>query len=111
MGHGFHGGARCIHGLRIYSWLTEGIEAFDWDPAKVVHILRHAVTPFGVEEVVSRPQVWAQGLSIGLLSLRKFFQIRMQLDFAARHPQLPLPRSIASLAYHHGMVAWAQLDH
>jgi uncharacterized DUF497 family protein len=27
------------------------IEGFDWDNANVAHILRHAVTPFEVEEV------------------------------------------------------------
>jgi uncharacterized DUF497 family protein len=37
--------------------LTEGIEGFDWDPANVAHVLRHAVTPFEVEEVVSRPHI------------------------------------------------------
>ena len=30
-------------------------EGFDWDAANVEHILRHAVTPFEVEEVVGRP--------------------------------------------------------
>ena len=33
------------------------IEGFDWDAANVCHIQRHAVTPFEVEEVVSRPHV------------------------------------------------------
>jgi uncharacterized protein len=33
------------------------IEDFDWDAANVSHILRHAVTPFEVEEVASRPYV------------------------------------------------------
>jgi uncharacterized DUF497 family protein len=33
------------------------IGGFDWDEANVGHILRHAVTPFEVEEAVSRPHV------------------------------------------------------
>ena len=33
------------------------IEGFDWDAANVGHILRHGVTPFEVEEVLSRPHV------------------------------------------------------
>jgi uncharacterized DUF497 family protein len=37
--------------------LREKIEGFDWDAANVGHILRHAVTPFEVEEVVGRPNV------------------------------------------------------
>jgi uncharacterized DUF497 family protein len=31
--------------------VLENIEGFDWDTANVGHILRHAVTPFEVEEV------------------------------------------------------------
>jgi len=31
--------------------VLEKIEGFDWDSANVAHILRHAVTPFEVEEV------------------------------------------------------------
>lgn len=33
----------------------EEIEGFDWDIANVGHIMRHAVTPFEVEEAVNRP--------------------------------------------------------
>ena len=33
------------------------IRGFDWDAANVGHILRHAVTPFEVEEVACRPHV------------------------------------------------------
>jgi uncharacterized DUF497 family protein len=33
------------------------IKGFDWDAANVGHILRHAVTPFEVEEVAGRPHV------------------------------------------------------
>ena len=33
------------------------LAGFDWDAANVGHILRHAVTPFEVEEVVGRPHV------------------------------------------------------
>lgn len=32
-------------------------EGFDWDAANVGHILRHAVTPFEVEEVTGFPHV------------------------------------------------------
>ncbi|HEY1185892.1 MAG TPA: BrnT family toxin [Bryobacteraceae bacterium] len=31
--------------------MLDKIECFDWDAANVGHILRHAVTPFEVEEV------------------------------------------------------------
>ena len=33
------------------------IDAFEWDAANVGHILRHAVTPFEVEEAVGRRHV------------------------------------------------------
>jgi uncharacterized DUF497 family protein len=33
------------------------IKGFDWDAANVGHILRHAVTPFEIEEVVGCPHV------------------------------------------------------
>ena len=33
------------------------IKGFDWDAANVGHVLRHAVSPFEVEEVVRRPHV------------------------------------------------------
>ena len=33
------------------------LEGFDWDAANVGHILRHAVTPFEVEEAVGRTHV------------------------------------------------------
>lgn len=33
------------------------VRGFDWDAANVGHILRHGVTPFEVEEAVSRPNV------------------------------------------------------
>ena len=33
----------------------EDLEGFDGDIANVGHIMRHAVTPFEVEEVVGRP--------------------------------------------------------
>jgi len=33
------------------------IEGFDWDAANVGHIMRHAVTPFEVEEVAGGPHV------------------------------------------------------
>ena len=34
------------------------LEGFDWDAANVGHILRHAVTPFEVEEVVGRSNIY-----------------------------------------------------
>ena len=37
--------------------VIEKLEGFDWDTANVGHILRHAVTPFEVEEVARRPHV------------------------------------------------------
>jgi Protein of unknown function (DUF497). len=37
--------------------VLDKIEGFDWDGANVGHILRHAVTPFEVEEVVGRTYV------------------------------------------------------
>jgi uncharacterized DUF497 family protein len=33
------------------------IDGFDWDAANVGHILRHAVTPFEVEDAAGRPRV------------------------------------------------------
>ena len=35
----------------------ERLLGFDWDAANVGHILRHAVTPFEVEESAGRPHV------------------------------------------------------
>ena len=40
------------------------IEGFDWDAANVGHILRHAVTPAEVEEVVIRPHVTVPATTI-----------------------------------------------
>ena len=37
--------------------MLETLLGFDWDAANVGHILRHAVTPFEVEEVAGRPHV------------------------------------------------------
>jgi hypothetical protein len=37
--------------------LSEEIAGFDWDAANVGYTLRHAVTPFEVEEVVPRPHI------------------------------------------------------
>lgn len=34
--------------------MLDKVEGFDWDAANVGHILRHAVTPIEVEEVVGR---------------------------------------------------------
>jgi uncharacterized DUF497 family protein len=36
---------------------VDGLSGFDWDAANVAHILRHAVTPFEVEDAVTRPHV------------------------------------------------------
>jgi len=33
----------------------DGLKGFDWDLANVEHLLRHSVTPFEVEEAVTRP--------------------------------------------------------
>jgi uncharacterized DUF497 family protein len=33
------------------------LKGFDWDAANVEHILRHAVTPFEVEQAAGRPHV------------------------------------------------------
>ena len=45
--------------------MREKIEGFDWDAANVGHILRHAVTPFEVEEVVGRPSVTIPAATVG----------------------------------------------
>jgi uncharacterized DUF497 family protein len=37
--------------------VLDKIEGFDWDDANVGHVLRHAVTPFEVEEAVSGKSV------------------------------------------------------
>ena len=37
--------------------VLDKLEGFDWDAANVGHILRHAVTPLEVEEVVDRTHV------------------------------------------------------
>lgn len=37
--------------------MLETLLGFDWDAANVGHILRHAVTPFEVEEVAGHPHV------------------------------------------------------
>ena len=37
--------------------MLDKIEGFDWDGSNVGHILRHAVTPFEIEEVVSRTHI------------------------------------------------------
>jgi len=40
------------------------MEGFDWDAANVSHILRHAVTPFEVEEVAGRPHVTTRAKTV-----------------------------------------------
>lgn len=41
-----------VYTLIVYTEVVlDKIEGFDWDNANVGHILRHAVTPFEVEEV------------------------------------------------------------
>jgi len=37
--------------------VLDQLEGFDWDAANLGHILRHAVTPFEVEDVAGRPHV------------------------------------------------------
>ena len=44
--------------------MRDKIEGFDWDAANVGHILRHAVTPFEVEEVVGRAHIIIQAKAI-----------------------------------------------
>lgn len=47
-----------VYTVLVYTGIVTGrIEGFDWDPANVGHVLRHAVTPSEVEETVSRPHV------------------------------------------------------
>ena len=47
-----------VYTLAVYTGsVLDKIEGFDWDGANVGHILRHAVTPFEVEEVVGRTPV------------------------------------------------------
>lgn len=41
------------------------VRGFDWDAANVGHILRHGVTPFEVEEAVSRPNVTVPAKAVG----------------------------------------------
>ena len=61
--HGFSLGTDARYGLHVYTVavytqsVLDKIEGFDWDGANVGHILRHAVTPFEVEEVVGRTHV------------------------------------------------------
>ena len=49
------------------------LEGFDWDAANVGHILRHAVTPFDVEEVVRRPHVTVPARTINSEKRWKLF--------------------------------------
>jgi uncharacterized DUF497 family protein len=44
--------------------MLEGIRGFDWDAANLGHILRHAVTPFEVEESVLGPNVTIPARSV-----------------------------------------------
>ena len=37
--------------------MLDKIEGFDWDNAKIAHIMRHVVTPFEVEEVTGAKYV------------------------------------------------------
>ena len=50
------------------------LEGFDWDAANVGHILRHAVTPFEVEEVVGRPHVTVVARTIKAEKRWKLFE-------------------------------------
>ena len=44
-----------VYTLLVYTEIVlDKIDGFDWDTANVGHILRHAVTPFEVEEVTGR---------------------------------------------------------
>ena len=53
--------------------MAEWFEGFDWDAANVGHILRHAVSPFEVEEVVARPHVRISAASVGQETRWKLF--------------------------------------
>jgi uncharacterized protein len=44
--------------------VQDAIEGFDWDAGNVGHILRHAVTPFEVEEAARRPHVTVRARTI-----------------------------------------------
>jgi uncharacterized DUF497 family protein len=44
--------------------VLDEIQGFDWDAANVGHILRHAVTPFEVEEAVGRRHVIVPAQSV-----------------------------------------------
>ena len=52
------------------------LEGFDWDAANVGHILRHAVTPFEVEEVVGRPHVTVVARTIKAENDGNFLEIQ-----------------------------------
>lgn len=45
-----------VYTIPVYTAVViDGLRGFDWDVANVGHILRHAATPFEVEEVAARP--------------------------------------------------------
>ena len=53
--------------------MLDKIEGFDWDGANLGHILRHAVTPFEVEEVVGRTHVIIPASAVHGENRRKLF--------------------------------------
>jgi len=60
--------------LIVYTKIVPAqVEGFDWDTANVCHILRHAVTPLEVEDVLGRSHVVIPARSIKGESRWKLF--------------------------------------
>jgi uncharacterized DUF497 family protein len=58
--------ARTVYTLVVYTEVVlDKLAGFEWDAANVGHILRHAVTPFEVEEVAGRPHAIIPAKSVG----------------------------------------------
>lgn len=53
--------------------MLEKLDGFDWDAANVGHILRHAVTPFEVEEAIGRKSVIIPARTVGREKRWKLF--------------------------------------
>jgi len=51
------GGSAVYTGVVYTEVVLDKIEGFDWDNANIAHIMRHAVTPFEVEEITGRKYV------------------------------------------------------
>ncbi len=71
--------ASCARHSTVYTLIVyteavlDKIEGFDWDNANVGHILRHAVTPFEVEEVTGGKYVVVPARTIKRESRWKLF--------------------------------------